>query len=86
MDEVSYLLTVSKHPRTLKLLQDALEHANSSDLNRNGDGAESNVTDNQRKTTSVNQSVEKTTVKVSGHTKPSHTSWSTTRITDYGNH
>lgn len=84
MDELNYLLTVSKHPRTLKLLQDALEHANSSEAKRNGDGAESNVADDQRKTTTfVNQS---TTVKVSGHTKPSHTSWSATRITDYGNH
>ena len=88
MDELSYLLTVSKHPRTLKLLQDALDQAKgfSPEERRNGDGTEIHVTDNGNKTTTIaSPHSENATVKVSGHTKPPTTTWSATRITDYGN-
>lgn len=86
MDELTYLLTVSKHPRTIKLLQDALEHAKCP--KERGDKSKVNHVTNNTDNTTVAETPaterEVATVKVGGHVKSSTSSRITTRIKDYG--
>lgn len=86
MDELSYLLTVSKHPRTLKLLQDTLEYTKINPSKAKGGNHESHITDKQEKNNNTEQLISKksSAVKIVSDVKPSNTSLGATRIKDYG--
>ena len=71
IDELSYLMSVSKHPRTLNLLQDAL------DCTRNKVKEANNVN-------GVAYKEETSVAHKSECVKSSITSWNTTRVKDYG--
>lgn len=79
MDELNYLLTISKHPRTVQLLQDALEHEKCSPRVVNG-GDKSH----QKYVSGTDSRVaSEATVKASCHTVTS-TGRITTKIKEYG--
>ena len=78
MNELNYLLTISKHPRTIQLLQDALEHEKCSPcVVKNGDDES-----HQKCVSGTDSRVpSEATVKVSGHTVTGRIA---TKIKEYG--
>ena len=78
VNELNYLLTISKHPRTVQLLQDALEHEKRSPHVVNGDDRP-----HQKCVSGTDSRVpsEPATVKASGRTA---TGRITTKIKEYG--
>lgn len=79
VNELNHLLTISKHPRTVQLLQDALEHEKCPPRVVNGDGQPP-----QRRSVSGTDSRVPSgaaTVKASGHTVAGRI---TTKIKEYG--
>jgi hypothetical protein len=76
VDELNYLLTISKHPRTVQLLQDALEHEKCSPCVVNSDNKS-----HQKSVSCANKVASGVTVKASGHAV---TGRITTKIKEYG--
>ena len=77
MNELNYLLTISKHPRTLQLLQDAIEHEKCSPCVIKGTDDKSR----QNCVTNNNTTPSDATVKVSDH---AITGRIPTKIKEYG--
>ena len=77
MNELNYLLTISKHPRTIQLLQDALEREKrTSPVDKNGDDKS-----HQTCVSSTDGRPSEATVKVSGHAVTGRIA---TKIKEYG--